>query len=257
MSKVIIGLIPSRLASTRLPNKALLEIRGLPLIVHTLKRAQLARRLTAVYVCTDSEEISEVVLRHGGEVILTAKEHNNGTERIAEAARKLQADLFVDIQGDEPLIDPDHIDAVIAEHERILAEQSGCRSIVLPCLHIDQVQAQNQHIVKVVRGTKNQVVYLSRAAVPAPFRGGTDKFWKHLSIISFTPEALQEFARTPMVQGDLESTEGVELLRAVEHGIPIHTVTLEGDSFSVDILEDYHRAVQQLKTDKTFDRYVS
>jgi len=257
VSQNIIGLIPSRLASTRLPNKALLEIRGLPLIVHILKRAQLAKSLSDVYVCTDSEEIAAIVSTHGGKVILTAKEHTNGTERIAQAARNLQADLFVDIQGDEPLINPDHIDAVVAEHKLILSEQGRCRSIVLPCLRIDLQQAQNPHIVKVVRGARNQVIYLSRSAVPAPFRGEGSKFWKHLSIISFTPEALQEFARTPAVAGDVESTEGVELLRAVEHGIPIHTVTLEGDSFSVDILADYHRAVQQLKLDKVFDRYGS
>lgn len=256
MSKTIIGLIPSRLASTRLPNKALLEIRGLPLIAHTLKRAQLAKSLSDVFVCTDSEEIAEAVSAHGGKAIFTSKEHTNGTERIAEAARNLQADLFVDIQGDEPLIDPDHIDAVVAEHERILAGEGGC-SIVLPCLRIDSQQAQNPHIVKVVRGARNQVIYLSRAPVPAPFRGEADKFWKHLSIISFTPEALQQFARTPVARDDLEATEGVELLRAVEHGIPIHTIALEGDSFSVDMLEDYYRAVQQFKTDKTFDRYGS
>lgn len=257
MTKTIIGLIPSRLASTRLPRKALLEIRGLPLIVHTLKRAHLAKSLSDVFVCTDSDEIAQAVSAHGGKVIFTAKEHTNGTERIAEAARNLQADLFVDIQGDEPLIDPDHIDAVIAEHERILAGGDGYRSIVLPCLRIDRQQAENPHIVKVVRGGRSQVVYLSRALVPAPFRGETDKFWKHLSIISFTPEALQEFARIPVAQDDLEAIEGVELLRAVEHGIPIHTLALEGDSFSVDMLEDYHRAVQQFNTDKIFARYGS
>ena len=126
----VVGVIPSRLKSTRLPNKALLMIDSLPLIVHTMKRAKLAKSLDEVYVCTDSEEIADVVHSHGGKSIITKSEHTNGTERIAEAAESLKADLFVNIQGDEPLVDPNHIECVIAEHVNTL---NGI-SLYLPCL---------------------------------------------------------------------------------------------------------------------------
>ena len=106
----VIGLVPSRLNSTRLPSKALLMIDGLPLVVHTMKRAQLAESLDEVYVCTDSEKIAEAVQKHDGKYIMTRVDHINGTERIAEAAKNIEADFFVDIQGDEPLLDPNHID---------------------------------------------------------------------------------------------------------------------------------------------------
>ena len=105
----VIGLIPSRFGSTRLPGKALLMIDGLPLVVHTMKRAQLAESLDEVYVCTDSEKIADVVVKHGGKYIITRTDHINGTERIAEAAENLKADFFVDVQGDEPLLNPNHI----------------------------------------------------------------------------------------------------------------------------------------------------
>ena len=105
---MIIGLIPSRLKSSRLVQKPLLDIDGLPLIIHTLKRAQLCKTLNKVIVCTDSEKILSLVRAHSGEAILTKKSHQNGTERIAEVAKKFKAKLVVDIQGDEPLIQPKH-----------------------------------------------------------------------------------------------------------------------------------------------------
>lgn len=262
----VIGLIPVRLESTRLPNKALLEIRGLPLIVHTMKRAQLAKSLTDVYVCTDSLDIAMIIKGHGGKVLMTGNHHVNGTERIAEAAMYLadmyldgcigQVDLIVDIQGDEPLINPDHIDMVVNQHlELLMINEAGPSSIVLPCLRIDTNQAATQNIVKVV-SSGSKVVYLSRAQVPSPFRGGEKMFLKHLSIISFTPTALKKFASIVPQKDSLEMTEGIELLRAVTYGIPIHTVILDGDSFSVDVLEDYQRAVQQMSSDQTFEKYL-
>ena len=113
-----VGLIPCRLKSTRLPSKALLMIDSLPIIVHTMKRAQLAKSLDDVYVCTDSEEIANVVHSHGGKPILTKSEHTNGTERIAEAAESLEADLFVNIQGDEPVIDPETINQIASDYRK-------------------------------------------------------------------------------------------------------------------------------------------
>ena len=116
--KNIIGLIPSRLGSNRLTKKALLDIDGLPMVVHTAKRAQLSKKLKRVIVCTDSNSIGKECDKHNIEWFITSKSHNNGTERIAEVANKIKSDLIVDIQGDEPFIDPDHIDQLINFHLR-------------------------------------------------------------------------------------------------------------------------------------------
>ena len=116
----IIGLIPVRLNSKRLKQKALLNIQGLPMIVHTLKRALMAKKLNDVFVCTDSHKIKEVVEKHNGKCLLTKENHRNGTERIAEVAKKIKAKYYVDIQGDEPLINPKHIDKLIDYHKKII-----------------------------------------------------------------------------------------------------------------------------------------
>jgi len=242
----IIGLIPTRLNSTRLPSKALLQIDGLPLIVHTLKRSQMAKSLVDVYVCTDSDEIEQVVLDHGGKIIRTRSDHMNGTERIAEAAKELEADYFVDIQGDEPLILPDHIDAVVEEHIR-----RPEWDILLPSLPIDH--SESLHVVKVVHDLSMRVLFLSRSVIPQPFRHRPDYYLKHLSIISFRPDALQRFASLP--PGNLEAIEGVELLRAIENNLVIGTILLNGSSLSVDVEEDYIRVKGLMLKDEIRKRY--
>ena len=242
----IIGLIPSRLNSTRLPSKALLNIDGLPLVVHTMKRAQLAEVLDEVYVCTDSEKIAQVVVQHGGKFIMTGSEHVNGTERIAEAAKDMKADYFVDIQGDEPLIDPSHIDTVVKEHAK-----HPDWDILIPSLPISK--PENPHIVKVVHDSNFRISYLSRSVIPQPFRHRPSYYLKHLSIISFKPEALKKFSTLP--QGSLEKAEGVELLRALENGFTLGTVVFEGSSFSVDVEEDYIKAKEMILKDEIRQRY--
>jgi 3-deoxy-manno-octulosonate cytidylyltransferase (CMP-KDO synthetase) len=237
----IIGLIPCRLRSARLPSKALLLIDGLPVIVHTMKRAQLAKSLDEVFVCTDSEEIASVVRSHGGKAIMTRPEHTNGTERIAEAAQSLEADFFVDVQGDEPLADPKHIDQVVAEHTR-----RPEWDILLPSMPI--THPENPHVVKIVHDCNYRVMFVSRSVIPQPFRSRPSYFLKHLSIISFKPDALQKFSS--LAPSPLELSESIELLRALENGMVIGTILLEGDSFSVDVKEDYARAKELMMTDE-------
>lgn len=242
----VIGLIPSRLNSSRLPSKALLDLDGLPVIVHVFKRAQLAKSLDEVYVCTDSSDIAGVVEAHGGKVIMTRSDHTNGTERIAEAALNLTADLFVDVQGDEPLLNPAHIDDVVAAHQ-----MHPDWEILVPALAI--AQPESKHVVKIVHDVNHRIMMMSRAAIPEPFRHRPDFYLKHLSIISFQPNALQKFSQltaTPM-----EIIEGVELLRALEHGMVIGTTILSGNSFSIDIKEDYSRAKVEILTDPIRKHY--
>lgn len=225
-------LIPSRLDSTRLPGKALLEIGGIPMVVRVMIQASKCRDIGDVYVCTDSDAIAETVISYGGKVIFTSSNHKNGTTRIAEAKSKLPSyDLYVDVQGDEPFINPEHISAVIQCHKEYSPD------IVLPLLNIHDSKPSN---VKVVTDINGRVLYLSRADIPFQMGEGA-KYCKHLSIISFTPNALDKFSQLP--QSPLEVIEGVELLRAVENGMYIKTVELEGDSFSIDTPQDYMYAI--------------
>ena len=157
----VLGLIPSRIGSTRLPAKALLPISGLPLVIHTYKRASLSKLINKILICTDSKKIATVAKKFKAKSVLTSQHHKNGTERITEAYIKedKKYDFVLDIQGDEPLISPYHIDEVIKFHE---ANKDA--DIVLPTLRIEF--PDNPNVIKVVTNKKNDVLYLSRAKIP-------------------------------------------------------------------------------------------
>lgn len=250
MKKRVIGLIPTRLNSTRLPQKALLEIENIPLVVHTYKRSQLSKLIDELYICCDDKKIYNKVKKFGAKCIMTSTHHNNGTERIYEAYKKISKskkfDLVIDIQGDEPLISPYHIDKVITHHIK-----NYQNDIVLPTINSDQ--KNNTNVIKVVNNIRNEVMYLSRTNIPFEFRNNTKYIKKHLSIISFKPDALHKFCineKTP-----LEKIEDIELLRALEIGLKIKTFNLKGDSFSVDVLDDFKRAKKKMILDKYFKIY--
>ena len=158
--KKVLGLIPSRLGSKRLPQKGLLPINNLPLVIHTYRRSKLSKLLDDVYICCDDKKTLDIAKKYGANAILTSKKHQNGTERIYEGYKKLNKkyDLIVDIQGDEPLISPKHIDKVISYHFKNLSAQ-----IILPTMKIRTLI--NQNLIKVITDLKNNVLYLSRACL--------------------------------------------------------------------------------------------
>lgn len=228
----IYGLIPARLNSSRLPGKALIKIHGLPMIIHVALRSKLATGLDKVIVCTDSPQIAEVCDSYDVNVCLTSSYHVNGTERIAQASKFLglsKEDVVIDIQGDEPLVEPSTIDKVI--HETIKCRDRG-GDIFLP--HLNKCSPENKNIVKVVE-SNGRVIYLSRLDIPFSF-SDTTSLKKHLSIVGFTYEALIKFSNLRV--GKLEKIEGVELLRALENDMKIYTDTFDGDSISVDVKND-------------------
>ena len=250
MKKKVIGLIPTRLNSTRLPQKALLEIKDIPLVVHTFKRSKLSKMIDELYICCDDKKIFNTAKKFGAKCIMTSSHHSNGTERIFEAYKKLNKyyDLVVDIQGDEPLVSPYHIDQVLNFHGKNMKTD-----IILPTLKVKS--KNNTNIIKVIKDTRNFVLYLSRANIPFEYKNSTSKVDKHLSIISFLPAALEKFSmnkKTP-----LEKIEDIELLRALELGLKIKSLTLRGDSFSVDVLDDFERASKRMINDKFFKLYKS
>ena len=244
----IIGLIPTRMGSTRLPAKPLLEINNIPLIIHTYKRAIMSKKLDDVIICCDDIKILDAAKKFNAKAVLTSKKHKNGTERILEGynKQKKKYDLVLDIQGDEPLLNPKHIDEVINFHKRNFKTD-----IILPSLNIKN--AENTNIVKVITDIKDNVIFLSRSKLPTEFKKKNNNYKKHLSIISFKPEALKKFNKSKKTP--LESSEDIELLRAIEIGLKIKTVTLKGDSFSIDVLSDFKKAINQFKKDQTIKYY--
>lgn len=235
----VYGLIPSRLESSRLPEKALLDIHGYPMIVHVAKRSALSKKLTSVVVCTDSEKIAAVCHQHNIKTYMTGN-HINGTDRIAEAYSRLDttlSDIVIDIQGDEPLVDPGHIDAVV---DKTITSNMD---IVIPYQEIDE-KSDNISKPKMVI-SENRVLYLSRAKVPYPFRTNTPTLLKtQLCIIGFKPTALLTYAAYKNKPSYLEAIEGIELIRALEAGLNIETFKLSGESLSVDTLDDYYKILK-------------
>ena len=244
----VIGLIPSRLKSSRLKHKPLLKLGSIPMVIHTYFRAKLSKELDDVIICCDDKKIKNICDKYNAKCMMTSKAHSNGTERIAEAFLKLKKkyDLVVDIQGDEPLIDPKNIDRVIKFHKSNLSAD-----VILPTLVSTKRSSKN--IVKVLVNKKKEVMYLSRYNLPFNFKEKNSFFLKHLSIISFKPNKLIHFYKSK--QTFAEKIEGVELLRALELGMKIKTTILKGDSFSVDIKEQYIKAKKYILRDKYFKKY--
>lgn len=248
MIKNIVGLIPTRLNSLRLPQKALLEIHGIPLIIHTYRRAIMSKKLTDLYICCDDKKIFNVAKKFNAKCIMTSKNHTNGTERIAEGLLKLKKkyDFVIDIQGDEPLLSPFHIDEVIDFHMKNFSSD-----IILPTLKIKPTN--NTNIVKVIKNKKNNVMYLSRSNIPFEFKKNKKFIYKHLSIISFIPNALLKFAKSKKTYHEM--IEDIELLRALELGMNVKSLNLNGDSFSIDVLDDFNLAKKKMLSDKFFKIY--
>ena len=241
-----LGLIPVRLNSNRLFRKALLEIDNMPMVIHTYKRAKLSKKLEDVYICTDSQEIIKIAKKYKCKTIKTSI-NPTGTDRISEAAKKIKInyDLYVDIQGDEPLVDPNHINKVIDWHSKNMQFD-----IVVPSLKSKNIDTP--HIVKIVKA-KKRVLYFSRGLIPFPFKKNINYFYKHLSVISFKPNSLFKFRKLP--QSNLEKIEGIELMRALENDMKIGTFELKGSSFSVDTKDDFLKAIKFMNFDKTRIKY--
>jgi len=242
-----IGLIPSRLASTRLPGKALAEIEGIPVVIHVAKRALLSQNLDSVLVCTDSHEIAEACSDYNIDFKITPSSFVNGTERIASVAKDLDADYFLDIQGDEPLLNPSHIDKV----SYFLRSSSSSPDIVIPTLETSYSSPET--IVRVQSSLTGRVMTLSRAQIPHRYSQSTSFIQKHLSVIGFTKSALIKFAQLP--PSPYECIESVELLRALENDMKVYSLSVSGNSFSVDIEDDLSRARVAMKTDKFISLY--
>ena len=248
MRKII--LIPTRINSKRLPAKALLEIEKIPMIIHTYKRSCLSKLKNEVYVCTDSKKIINVCKKYEANFIKTKSTHKNGTERIAEAAKKLKLkakDIIIDVQGDEPLINPVDIDATINFFLKSNFE------IVVP--HINIKLKNKSNIVKLLVNNKSQIMWMTRSDAPFYFRLPNEFLKKHLSVIVFNYNSLIKYSK--LKTSHFEKIESIELLRALENGFKMGSNKVKSNSFSIDIKDDLKKAKTFFKKDKIKYFYTS
>ncbi len=237
---IVVGAIPARYGSTRLPAKALVPLAGRPMIEHVYRRAAAASGLARLVVLTDDERIAATVRAFGGEVEMTPEECASGTDRIAWAARSWRCDAVLNIQGDEPLIDPEGISR-IARH---LAVEPRDPIVTLAADSLPG-DLDNPSVVKVVLDRRGYALYFSRAAIPFPRFPGGARPLRHLGIYGYQRAALLDLAareRTP-----LEVSESLEQLRALENGVAIRVLTGARPSWGVDTPEDAAEVERRLQ----------
>jgi 3-deoxy-manno-octulosonate cytidylyltransferase (CMP-KDO synthetase) len=251
----VIAVIPARYASTRFPGKALALISGKTMIVRVLERVGRARGIARVLVATDDERIAQAVRDAGGEAVMTRAEHSSGTERMAEVAETHIAPLYLNVQGDEPLVEPAALEDLIGEMNALGGRESSPSVGTLATPLRDVLDAADPRVVKVVRDLAGNALYFSRAPIPhtrdadsapSPEPGkARPAQWKHLGVYLFRRDVLIAFPKLP--PGRLERLEQLEQLRLLENGYRIHVVETPHDTVSVDSPSDVARVEALLK----------
>jgi 3-deoxy-manno-octulosonate cytidylyltransferase (CMP-KDO synthetase) len=233
-----IAVIPARLASTRLPRKMLHELAGKPLVGWVYEAVRSSSLVAEVIIATDSEEILEVCRHHGWNARMTSGAHRSGTERVHEISNASAADVYVNVQGDEPLIRPEHI-ASLLNVMTDSAAQVG--TIKTPCPPEDIL---NPNAVKVVTAPGGRALYFSRATIPFDRDGTAPRYFKHLGLYAYRKPALDLFVSQP--ESILEKSERLEQLRFLENRISIYVGETPYDSVGVDTEEDLQRVAEIL-----------
>lgn len=230
-----IAVVPARLASTRLPRKMLREISGKPLIGVVYEAVRSSPLLDDVIVATDSDEIFRVCREHGWKAEMTSPNHKSGTERVQELATRQNAEVYVNVQGDEPMIRPEHIATLLKVMQNPEAQVGTLKT---PAAEED---IHNPNAVKVVTDAHGRVLYFSRATIPFDRDRTHPPYFKHLGIYAYGRAALERFVMLP--ESSLEKTERLEQLRFLENGIPIYVAETPYDSVGVDTEEDLQRVI--------------
>ncbi|GAA0218835.1 3-deoxy-manno-octulosonate cytidylyltransferase [Halobaculum roseum] len=237
VSQTTVGIIPARYGSTRLPGKPLIEIAGKPMIQHVYERANNAASLDDLIVATDDERIIEAVESIGGSVMMTDPDHLTGTDRVAEVAANVKADFTINIQGDEPLIDPVVIDDIV------MALQDNSPKVATPISPIkDESLLEDENTVKVVTDNDGKALYFSRSKIPSGGETGTT--YKHIGLYGYETGMLLDYID---MESDLESAEDLEQLRLLENGYEIQTVETGYDSKEVNVESDIPVVEKQLQ----------
>lgn len=228
----IIAVIPSRYASTRLPGKPLVDICGKPMVQHVYERVRQVSLFDEVLVATDDERIAAVVEGFGGAVCMTSPDCPSGSDRLIEVASSHPADIYVNVQGDEPLVEPSSIEKLA----KVMLENDDLQMGTL-CYPITAEQAQNPNLVKVVRAHNGNALYFSRSPIPFPRSGGIEpSYFGHLGMYAYRRDFLMNFGS--LSYSPLENTEKLEQLRVLQAGVAIRVLEVEAAGPGVDTPED-------------------
>ena len=233
----VLAVIPARLGSTRLPRKVLREIAGEPMIAWVYRAARACPLLDQVLIATDSDEVLNFAQAHSLPAVFTPEDCASGTDRVWAVAQSIPADIYVNIQGDEPLLTPDHFTPMLKLFER---PEVQVATLAVRCPAAD---IHNPHTVKVVTASDDRALYFSRATIPFDRDGGFAGYRKHLGVYAYRKAALEKFAVLP--PSWLEKVERLEQLRLLDNGIDIHVAPAPTDTIGVDTEEDL-RAVEAI-----------
>jgi len=234
----VLAVIPARLASTRLPRKMLREIAGVPLLAWVYQGVRGCSSLDQVIVATDSDEIMRFCEEQGFVARMTSQAHRSGTERVHEISTAISADVYLDVQGDEPLTRPEHIESLIAVMQGAGVEVGTLKT---PAAEAD---IDNPSAVKVVTDARGRALYFSRATIPHDRDGVRPRYYKHLGFYGYRKDALDKFVRWP--ESSLERSERLEQLRFLENGVAIYVGETPFDTVGVDTEEDVRRVEEIL-----------
>jgi 3-deoxy-manno-octulosonate cytidylyltransferase (CMP-KDO synthetase) len=228
-----LGVIPARLASTRLPRKILREIAGRPMLAWVYEAAKACPQLDHVIVATDAEEIAALCHANGWPVELTSPELPSGTDRVHAIAQRIPAEIYVNIQGDEPLLQPQHLTALLAPFSHAHVDVTTLKVLCTA------ENIANPNAVKVVTAADGRALYFSRATIPYDRDSTNPQYWKHIGLYAYRREALHRFAELP--PSPLELTERLEQLRLLENGFNLYVSPTEHDTIGVDTEDDLRR----------------
>lgn len=237
----VVVAIPARLASTRLPRKVVLDLGGKPVVRHVWEKVRRMKTADRIVVLADSDEVAALATGFGAEVLMTDPACASGTERLASVLGVLPGDFFLNVQGDEPFIDPELLDALVA-----CWRESRCRVVTAVARIESADRLANPNTVKVVRALNGRAIYFSRSAVPY-LRGvplaewpGRQAYWSHIGVYGYDRATLEEYPGMPATA--IERIESLEQLRFVEHGLDIRTVETRYHPVAIDTPEDLERA---------------
>lgn len=243
--KKTVAIIPARLGATRFPGKPLKKILDLPLIEHVRRRVSLCDIVDEVYVATCDNEIRDTVETCGGKVIMTSSAHERCTDRIEEAARRIEADIIVNVQGDEPLILPDSVKDLVKPFNEKDGIMATC--LIYPILQLEDIDDLNT--VKAVLSQDNFIMYFSRSPIPNFKRGERTLFFEQSGVMAYEKNFLHKYSKLP--QTPLERAESVDMLRILEHGFEIYGVITNNVTIEVDIPEHVAKVEEAIMNNRT------
>lgn len=248
----VVAILPARMGSSRFPGKPLASILGMPMIEHVYRRTAASQVVDSVYVATCDDEIKQAVEAFGGNVIMTSPTHQRASDRVAEAAHGLSADIVVMVQGDEPMVIPEMLDAAV---EPMLTDQD------IYCVNLakrieTEKEYQDPNTIKVVMNLMGDALYFSREAVPTKriLDFGNFPIFKQVCIIPFRREFLLEYSR--LEPTPLEKAESVDMMRILEHGLSVRLVETSVNSHAVDTLDDLKMVESLMKGDPLLEQYI-